>query len=134
VKGAAKRVRPKVPAAGEAWQGGEVASHEVNRAPGTHLDSEHAHLLGCFPRPSGKASGEVSLDEAWRAAGARDVREPFAKFNCIAVDSSLAEPVLPPVALRPCPIALGFQCFCPVPRTVRLQQVEERFDQVTLDL
>ena len=26
---------------------------------------------------------------------------PFAKFNCIAVDSSLAEPVLPPVALRP---------------------------------
>ena len=188
VKGAANRVRPKVPAAGEAWQGGEVASHEVNRAPGTlchagkkelltlytfcsakssynhpvplrqfwnnsetiwgqlkdnlgtirdklettvgqffdstrrkfwkileitlgqlldeikttlgqhcdylviivgtylcpatndhtsyHLDSEHAHLLGCFPRPSGKASGEVSLDEAWRAAGARDVREP----------------------------------------------------------
>ena len=41
-----------------------------------HLDSEHAHLLGCFPRPSGKASGQVSLDEAWRAAGARDVREP----------------------------------------------------------
>ena len=45
VKGAAKRVRPKVPAAGEAWQGGEVASHEVNRAPGTLCHAGKKELL-----------------------------------------------------------------------------------------
>ena len=45
VKGAAKRVRPKVPAAGEAWQGGEVASHEVHRAPGTLCHAGRKELL-----------------------------------------------------------------------------------------
>ena len=47
VKGAAKRVRPKVPAAGEAWQGGEVASHEVHRAPGTLCHAGRKELGTC---------------------------------------------------------------------------------------
>ena len=110
---------------------------------------------------------------------------PLPQFYCVAVDSSLAQPVLPPVALGPaqhsrlshqqwhqkhwqhclqfrplqcgtlfsldhvfvhknlnhgqiivvpCSIAHRLQSFTLVPRTVRLQLVQEWFDQVALNL
>lgn len=67
VKGAAKRVRPKVPAAGEAWQGGEVASHEVHRAPGTLCHAGKKELLTLYTFCSAKSSYNhpVPLRQFW---------------------------------------------------------------------
>ena len=67
MKGAAKRVRPKVPAAGEAWQGGEVASHEVNRAPGTLCHAGKKELLTLYTFCSAKSSYNhpVPLRQFW---------------------------------------------------------------------
>ena len=69
VKGAANRVRPKVPAAGEAWQGGEVASHEVHRATGTLCHAGKKELLTptlyCFCSAKSSYNHPVPLRQFW---------------------------------------------------------------------
>ena len=59
------------------WQGFSQLNQEIQKHFATyHFCSEHAHLLRCFAGSSGKASGQVGLDEARRAAGACDLWEP----------------------------------------------------------
>ena len=76
-----------------------------------HFNSEHAHLLRCLARSSGKTSGQVGLDEAWRATGARDLWEPgnfsdskaswwmncgsSKRCNCYMIDSCVARYLRP---------------------------------------